>query len=81
MKPICWLYIDGQRFGSHHVISAVGVDRFLCPDRVNKTNAEPVLTTLEAKGIRVYSSPLDGSAEQALQSGSAHTDSLYLCGL
>ena len=21
------LYVDGQRFGSHHVLSAVGVDR------------------------------------------------------
>src|SRR5262249_53882292 len=44
-----------------------GVERliyFLCPDRANKTLAEPLLDALEQHGVRVYPSPLDGPADQ-----------------
>jgi hypothetical protein len=52
---------------------------FLCPDRVNKTLAEPLLEALELRGIRVYPSPLDGSADQALQTHVRALDELDGC--
>jgi hypothetical protein len=59
-----------------------GADRliyFLCPDRANKTQAEPLLDVLEQRGVRVYPSPLDGSADQALQSHVRALDELDGC--
>lgn len=38
---------------------------FLCPDRANKTRAEPLLDALEKRGVHIYSSPLDGTTDQA----------------
>jgi hypothetical protein len=52
---------------------------FLCSDRSNKTSAEPLLANLEAKGIRVYPSPLDGPADQAFQTHVQALDELDGC--
>ena len=52
---------------------------FLCPDRANKTRAEPLLDTLEQRGVRVYPSPLDGPADQALQAHVRALDELDGC--
>jgi hypothetical protein len=46
---------------------------FLCPDRANKTRAEPLLDALKQRGLFCYPSPLDGPAGQALQT---HVDRL-----
>ena len=46
---------------------------FLCPDRANKTKAEPLLDVLKQRGLYCYPSPLDGPAGQALQT---HVDRL-----
>ena len=46
---------------------------FLCPDRRNKDEAEPLLLELEKKGVRTYPSPLEGPADQALRT---HVDAL-----
>jgi TIR domain len=59
-----------------------GADRliyFLCPNRVNKSLAEPLLEALESQGVRVYPSPLDGSADQALQTHVRALDELDGC--
>ena len=61
---------------------SAGTDRiiyFLCPDRANKTRAEPLLDALEKRGVRVYSSPLDGPADQALQTHVRALDELDGC--
>ena len=52
---------------------------FLCPDRVNKTRAEPLLEALEQRGVHVYPSPLDGPADQALQTHVRALDELDGC--
>jgi serine/threonine protein kinase len=52
---------------------------FLCPDRANKTRAEPLLRTLEQGGIYIYASPLEGPAEQALQTHMSALDELDGC--
>lgn len=59
-----------------------GADRliyFLCPDRPNKTRAEALLDALEHRGVRVYPSPLDGPADQALQAHVRALDELDGC--
>ena len=52
---------------------------FLCPDRVNKTRAEPLLEALEQRGVHIYPSPLDGPADQALQTHVRALDELDGC--
>ena len=52
---------------------------FLCPDRTNKAKAEPLLQALEQRGVRVYPSPLDGPADQALQTHVRALDELDGC--
>lgn len=52
---------------------------FLCPDRVNKTQAQPLLEALEQRGVHVYPSPLDGPADQALQTHVRALDELDGC--
>jgi hypothetical protein len=52
---------------------------FLCPNCVNKTRAEPLLEVLEQRGVHVYPSPLDGPADQALQSHVRALDKLDAC--
>ena len=52
---------------------------FLCPDRANKTRAEALLDTLEQHGVRVYPSPLEGPADQALQAHVRALDELDGC--
>lgn len=46
---------------------------FLCPDRANKTQAEPLLDLLEQRGLFSYPFPLDGNADEALRT---HVDRL-----
>jgi hypothetical protein len=64
---------DGRPEGKERLIY------FLCPDRRNKETAEPLLVGLEAKGIHVYPSPLDGLADQALRTHVAALDELDGC--
>jgi hypothetical protein len=52
---------------------------FLCPDRANKNGAEPLLDTLEQSGLRIYPSPLDGPADEALQTHVRALDELDGC--
>jgi hypothetical protein len=52
---------------------------FLCPDRRNKTGAEPLLAALEQRGVCVYPSPLDGPADQAVQAHVSALDELDGC--
>ena len=52
---------------------------FLCPDRANKTRAEPLLDALEKRGIRLYPSPLEGPADQAVQTHMSALDELDGC--
>jgi hypothetical protein len=52
---------------------------FLCSDRLNKEIAAPLLNGLETRGIRVYPSPLDGPADQALQTHIQALDELDGC--
>jgi hypothetical protein len=52
---------------------------FLCPDRHNKDEAAPLLARLEEQGIRVYPSPLDGPADEALQTHVQALDELDGC--
>jgi hypothetical protein len=61
---------------------SAGGDRliyFLCPDRANKTCAEPLLDALERRGLRLYPSPLDGPADQAVQTHMSALDELDGC--
>jgi hypothetical protein len=52
---------------------------FLCPDRMNKAQAEPLLDALEQRGVHVYPSPLEGPADQALQTHVRALDELDGC--
>ncbi len=52
---------------------------FLCPDRRNKDIAAPLLNRLETQGIHIYPSPLDGPADQALQTHVQALDELDGC--
>ncbi len=52
---------------------------FLCPDRANKTQAEPLLEVLERRGVHVYPSPLDGAADQAMKTHVSALDELDGC--
>jgi TIR domain len=52
---------------------------FLCPDRANKTHAEPLLDALERRGLRLYPSPIDGPADQAVQTHMSALDELDGC--
>jgi hypothetical protein len=52
---------------------------FLCPDRVNRRQAEPLLQALEQCGVHVYPSPLEGPADQALQTHVHALDELDGC--
>jgi hypothetical protein len=52
---------------------------FLCPDRANKARAEPLLDTLERRGVHVYPSPMDGLADQAMQTHLKALDELDGC--
>ncbi len=52
---------------------------FLCPDRANKTQAEPLLEVLERRGVHVYPSPLDGPADQAMKTHVSALDELDGC--
>jgi hypothetical protein len=52
---------------------------FLCPDRANKARAESLLDALERGGVHVYPSPLDGPADQALQTHVRALDELDGC--
>lgn len=52
---------------------------FLCSDRENKTRAEPLLDALESRGVHVYPSPLDGPADQAMQTHVRALDELDGC--
>jgi hypothetical protein len=52
---------------------------FLCPDRANKLRAEALLDALEVRGLRIYPSPLDGPADQALQTHVRALDELEDC--
>ena len=52
---------------------------FLCPDRPNKTQAEPLLEALEHGGVHVYASPLEGPADQALKTHVSALDELDGC--
>ena len=59
-----------------------GADRliyFLCPDRANKTRAEPLLDALERSGLYFYPSPLEGPADQAVQEHMSALDDLDGC--
>ena len=63
-------------------VKIAGGDRliyFLCPDRANKTRAEPLLDALEGLGLRLYPSPLDGPADQAVQTHMSALDELDGC--
>jgi hypothetical protein len=64
---------DGKLVGKELLIY------FLCPDRRNKDTAEPLLIGLEAKGIHVYPSPLEGPADQALRTHVMALDELDGC--
>jgi len=52
---------------------------FLCPDRANKNQAEPLLEALEKRGVHVYPSPLEGAAEEAMQTHVSALDTLDGC--
>jgi hypothetical protein len=52
---------------------------FLCPDRANKTGAESLLEALEQRGLRIYPSPLEGPADEALQTHVRALDELDGC--
>jgi TIR domain len=39
---------------------------FLCPDRANRDEAEPLLDVLQKQGVCIYPSPLSGSADEAM---------------
>src|SRR5262249_59992523 len=52
---------------------------FLCPDRANKMRAQPLIEALEHRGVHVYPSPLDGPADQALQTHVRALDDLDGC--
>ena len=52
---------------------------FICPDRANKTSAEPLLDALEKRGIRLYPSPLEGPADRAMQTHISALDELDGC--
>jgi hypothetical protein len=52
---------------------------FLCSDRKNKTLAEPLLEALERRGVYIYPSPLEGSADLALQTHVNALDELDGC--
>ena len=61
---------------------SAGADRliyFLCPDRANKTRAEPLLDALEQRGLLLYPSPLEGPADQAVQTHMSALDELDGC--
>jgi len=66
------IYIDGQRFGDHHVISAVGVDRhgtkhvlgIRCGATENAAAVKELLTGLREQGLptdRKYLFVIDGA--------------------
>lgn len=52
---------------------------FLCPDRANKTRAESLLDHLEHRGVHLYPSPLEGPADQAVQTHISALDDLDGC--
>lgn len=52
---------------------------FLCPDRANKAQAKPLLEALEKRGVHVYPSPLEGAADQAMQTHVSALDELDGC--
>lgn len=52
---------------------------FLCPDRAARTQAEPLVNALEERGVGIYTSPLEGSAIEALQSHTQALDKLDGC--
>jgi len=52
---------------------------FLCADRRSNDEAGPLLDRLEAQGIHVYPSPLEGPADQALQTHVQALDELDGC--
>jgi hypothetical protein len=52
---------------------------FLCPDRANKTRAEPLLRALDNYGVHLYPSPLDGPADQAVHAHMSALDELDGC--
>jgi hypothetical protein len=39
---------------------------FLCPDRANRDQAEPLLDVLRQKGVCIYPSPVSGPADEAI---------------
>ncbi len=62
--------------------SKPGNDRlvyFICPDRENKTLAERLINALEEVGIDTFPSPVDGPADEALQSHVKALDELDGC--
>jgi hypothetical protein len=64
------------------IIKPAAADRliyFLCPDRLNKTQADSLLDALERRGLRMYPSPLDGPADQAVQTHVRALDELDGC--
>jgi len=52
---------------------------FLCPDRANKARAESLLDHLEHRGVHLYPSPLEGPADQAVQTHISALDDLDGC--
>lgn len=52
---------------------------FLCPDRANKSRAEALLEALEKRGVHMYPSPLEGAADQAMQTHLSALDELDGC--
>jgi len=52
---------------------------FLCPDRANKTRAEPLLDALERRGVHAYPSPLEGPADKAFDMHVRALDELDGC--
>ncbi len=51
---------ENQNAGSNPTIY------FLCQDRANRDEAEPLLDVLQQKGVCVYPSPVEGSADNAM---------------
>lgn len=51
---------EGQQAGANPTIY------FLCQDRANRDEAEPLLDMLQKKGVCTYMSPLSGAADEAM---------------